>query len=211
MRRVLVTVAFASALIGGAGVVAGGGVAGASPHPNYPLGHASACRSGYAKRARWHWVTVDGLRVKRRYIECVWRPESASTGSSPGTSVSGPTVSPLLAPSAAVVDNTEYCPGIDTAQQECVEFAVEVAFPNAPIASASVDSVGTVTINWYSPSGETYTSVGWDHGYPVIAYVYGTVAIGISSFDVQYSGATYVDYSGDTVTIEPASTTFYLD
>jgi hypothetical protein len=82
MRRLLGAVLVIGALVAIPAVSSSAAV-----HTNYPLGKHGQCRPGYAKRLRLRWVDAKGRHLKRRYIDCVWRP----------------TVLPVASPSSPVV------------------------------------------------------------------------------------------------------------
>ena len=54
--------------------------ASAASHASYPLGKAKSCRVNFHKVNRVHWVRLsDGRRVKRGYVDCVWRAPKAKS------------------------------------------------------------------------------------------------------------------------------------
>ncbi len=76
--------------------------ANATAHPNYPLGRAKTCRVNYHKVNREHWVTVHGKRVKRTYVDCVYRAPKTTLqaiATSPTTITVAPTLGVRLDPS----------------------------------------------------------------------------------------------------------------
>ena len=106
------------------------GEAGASSHPNYPLGKAKSCKSHYVKRTERHLVI--GKEVQ--YVACVYlAPSSTTTTSTTTTTPAIPQYSVELASMSPIAD------GLPVGQDDV--FAALVTDPDSPTVVPS----GTVT------------------------------------------------------------------
>src|ERR1035437_3170270 len=134
-----------TALVVAASLTVAVGAAGASNHPNYPLGKAKSCRAHYVKRTERH--LVNGKEI--RYVACVYvAPSNTTTTLTTTTTTTVTSVSPSSGSTAGGTSVT--VTGTNLTAATAVKFGVTRA------TNLVINSATSITVT--SPAEPAWTS-----------------------------------------------------
>src|ERR1035437_3073663 len=134
-----------TALVVAASLTVAVGAAGASSHPNYPLGKAKSCKAHYVKRTERH--LVNGKEI--RYVACVYVAPSNTTTTL--TTTTTPTVTSVSPSSGSTAGGTSV-----TVTGTNLTAATAVNFGVTPATNLVINSATSITVT--SPAEPAWTS-----------------------------------------------------